>query len=382
MQSKTKASPVKGTTLPAYEAVRAAFEDNLSSGLKLGGHFAVYRDGDAIVDLWGGHMGRDTNLRIQEDSLYTIFSATKGVFATAVAMLVNRGKLHYDDRVSSHWPEFGQNGKDHLTVGQAMSHQVGLAAFHKPITMTDLYDHDAAASTLAAQKPDFTPGVWAYHALASGVIADEIIRRVDGRTFKQFFRDELAPRLGNDLLIGLPEDEDDRHVGLEIPSGAGGVAYDPPMPAMFELTMTNPPTDLDWANWRVFREAGIPSAGGSANARGLAKMYAAIVSDTAPLLSRAVFKEATCQRVSGVDQGSGGIGRYAAGYRMNVGDMGASPDAFGHPGIGGTIGFGDPARHIGVAYTSSRAGSPDWQRPDPRLIKLLVAFYKADAAAR
>lgn len=381
MKSGLISPKVEGTALPAYEAVRTAFQDNLSSGLELGGHSAVYRNGEALVDLWGGYGAREPSWPIQEDSLYTIFSATKGVFATAVAMLVDRGRLQYDDRVSSHWPEFGQNGKDALTVGQAMSHRAGLAAFHKPMTMADLYNHDPAASALAAQKPDFAPGVWAYHALSSGVIADEIIRRVDGRSFKQFFREVLAPRLGNDLLIGLPEAEDDRHVGLESPSGVGGVTYDPPMPAMFERTMTNPPTDLEWPNWRIFREAGIPAAGGSANARGLARMYAAMVSDTDPLLSRSVFEQATRQRISGVDQGSGGIGRYAAGYRMNVGDMGASPDAFGHQGIGGSIGFGDPSRQIGVAYTTSRAISPNWQRPDPRLLKLLVAFCQADAAA-
>lgn len=104
------------------------------------------------------------------------------------------------------------------------------------------------------------------------------------------------------------------------------------------------------------------------------------MSDDQPLLSRAVLAEATRERIAGIDQGSGGIGRYAAGFRLNVGEMGSSPAAFGHPGLGGTIGFADPARGLGVAYTTDRAMNPNWQHPDSRLQRLLVAFYAADAA--
>jgi CubicO group peptidase (beta-lactamase class C family) len=149
---------------------------------------------------------------------------------------------------------------------------------------------------------------------------------------------------------------------------------------MYERTMTNPVIDLEWPNQRQFREAGIPSAGGSGNARGLAKIYAALVSNAKPLLSDSVLKDATCQRIAGVDQGSGGIGRYAAGFRMNVGDMGANPAAFGHPGLGGTTGFADAKRELGVGYTSCRACLTKWQHPDSRLTRLLSAFYAADKA--
>ena len=170
-------------------------------------------------------------------------------------------------------------------------------------------------------------------------LTDELFRRTDGRTLRQFYVQELAARAEGDMFLGLPEQEDARHVGMEQSPSPSTVTFDSPMP---EQAMSNPKSDLEWANQRRFRAEGLPHAGASGNARGLAKLYAAMVSGAEPLVSPAVLQQATRERIAGIDQGSGGIGRYAAGFRLNVGNMGANPAAFGHPGLGGTMGFADP----------------------------------------
>lgn len=39
-------------------------------------------------------------------------------------MLIDRGFLDYDSLISNHWPEFGKNGKAHITVQMVLSHKV------------------------------------------------------------------------------------------------------------------------------------------------------------------------------------------------------------------------------------------------------------------
>lgn len=374
---------VNGTVSPGYEAVRKAFEENLASGEEVGASFAVYRNGKAVVDLWGGSSANDSSVAIAEDSLFTIFSATKGLAAICIAMLVERGKLSYDAPVARYWPEFSVNGKEAITVGQLLSHQAGLVATRTPAAIEDYYAHDRIAAELAGQEPYFSPGMWGYHALTAGTLSDELVRRIDGRTINQFFADEVGSPLGLDIFMGLPADQDHRHVGSCGVLDSGTQFFDPPNLAAFSDSMTNPLIDWDWPNQRSFRAAGHPAAGATANGRSLAQLYAMLVCDEregqAALLRKDVLEDAIRERICGVDQGSGGLGRYGAGFRLNAGTYGANPASFGHPGMGGTVGFADPARRLGIGYATNRIYMPNWFWCDPRLAKLLLALYAAES---
>ena len=57
-----------------------------------------------------------------EDTLYTIFSSTKGIVASAVWTLFEDGLLKLDEKVGDIIPEFATNGKEVITVEQAMLH--------------------------------------------------------------------------------------------------------------------------------------------------------------------------------------------------------------------------------------------------------------------
>lgn len=376
---------VHGMVLPGYEAVRDAFEENLASGEETGATIAVYRNGQAVVDLWGGCSATDSSKAISEDSLFTIFSATKGLSAICIAMLIERGQLSLDAPVTHYWPEFGANGKGAITVAQLMSHQAGLVATRAPATIEDYYAHTKIAQELAAQEPYFQPGKWGYHALTIGILQDELVRRIDGRTINQFFMDEVAAKLGLDIYMGLPADQDYRHVGSAGDPDPATQFYDTPNMQAFTDSLTNPLIDWDWPNQRSFREHGQPAAGASAGGRSLAQLYAMLVCDEdaghTPLIRRDVLDDVTAERIIGVDQCLGGIGRYGIGFRLNTGGYGSNPASFGHPGMGGTVAFADPTRHLGVAYTTNRIYMPSWHWCDPRLGRLLLALYAAEGAA-
>ena len=118
------------------------------------------------------------------DTLVNIWSATKGVTAIAVAILVDEGRLSYADKVAKHWPEFAANGKQDITAAQLLSHQAGLNGFDEPTTVDDFCNWTVVTSRLAAQKPAWPPGEkTSYHATTYGFLAGELVRRIAGKSW-------------------------------------------------------------------------------------------------------------------------------------------------------------------------------------------------------
>lgn len=130
------------------------------------------------------------------------------MWVTSEPYTTDRGWLDYEERVSTYWPEFAQNGKERITVRQLLAHQAGLFAFDEPWDRTVVADLDRLATMLARQKPAWEPGTrQAYHAITLGFYEGELLRRVDPRhrSLGQFFQDEIASPLGLDFYIRLPE---------------------------------------------------------------------------------------------------------------------------------------------------------------------------------
>src|SRR5688500_14636751 len=91
--------------------VQARLEELVRAGTEVGLQVAAYVDGELALDAWAGLADRASGRPVDGETLFTVFSATKGVAATAVHMLADRGRLEYDAPVARYWPEFAQNGK-------------------------------------------------------------------------------------------------------------------------------------------------------------------------------------------------------------------------------------------------------------------------------
>ena len=116
---------IGGTVAPGWEPVREAFEENFRSRGEIGGACAVYRHGEKVVDIWGGVRDAATGAPWDEDTMVLVYSATKGAAAMTLALAHSRGWLDWDERVATYWPEFGQAGKERITVRQLLAHQAG-----------------------------------------------------------------------------------------------------------------------------------------------------------------------------------------------------------------------------------------------------------------
>src|SRR5262245_40151266 len=200
---------IEGRVSQGFEPVRDAFADNFIHHHELGGACCVYYKGQKTVDLGGGVRNKQTREPWEEDTMVVIHSATKGFAAMAIAIAHSRGWLDYEERVAAYWPEFAQNGKGRITVRQLLAHQAGLFAIDEPVDRAIVADLDRLAVVLARQKPAWAPGArQAYHALTLGFYEGELLRRIDPehRSLGQFFQDEIATPLGEDVYIRLPEE--------------------------------------------------------------------------------------------------------------------------------------------------------------------------------
>ncbi len=390
---------VQGHVSRGFEPVREAFVENFSRRRELGGACCAYLHGEKVVDLWGGIRNKQTDEPWEQDTMVVIHSATKGLAAMTLAVAHSRGWLDYEERVCTYWPDFAQQGKERITVRQLLAHQAGLFAFNEPVDRSTVADLDRLAVVMARQKPAWEPGTrQAYHALVLGFYEGELLRRVDShhRSLGQFFHDEVASPLGEDLYIRLPETiPNSRLATLAPPSLIKMLLGFPPR---FTLEVMNPRSNINRAltvnpgagiyqdAQRIYaRNLEVPSGNGVGTARAIAHAYSVFATsgrelglrkETLDLLAapaipptRGFYDEC----LKGEVQFSLGFMKPSAVWRFG------SATSFGSPGSGGSLGFADPTAGVGYGYVTSQMGTR--LTGDPRDVALREALYSAIRAS-
>jgi CubicO group peptidase (beta-lactamase class C family) len=387
---------VEGHVSHGFEAVREAFVENFVRRRELGGACCVYHKGEKIVDLWGGIRNKQTGEPWERDTMVVVHSATKGLAAMTLAVAHSRGWLDYEERVCAYWPEFAQEGKEHITVRQLLAHQAGLFAIDEPVDRTVVADLDRLAVVLARQKPAWEPGTrQAYHALTLGFYEGEILRRVDPchRSLGQFFHDEIAMPLGEDVYIGLPESIPNSRLAMIASPRPFDMLFGFPLrftleamnrrSNIYRALEINPGTRVYFDAQRVYaRSLEVPSGNAVGTARGIAHAYSVFATDGHELGLRKetldVLAAAAIPPARGFyDECLKGVGvKFSLGFMKpsRVWPFG-DPSSFGSPGAGGSLGFADPAASIGYAYVTSQMGTA--LTGDPRDAALRDALYAA-----
>jgi CubicO group peptidase (beta-lactamase class C family) len=197
-------SGVQGACDSRFGAATKAFSALFPARLFGGGALAVYIEGVQVVDVWTGFADRNGKVPWTADTGAVVFSATKGLAATVIHRLVDRGLLAYDVPVAEYWPEFGENGKSEVTVNDVLRHRSGLAHL-KGVGKDEILDHLGMEARLAAAPLDSQHGKLAYHAITYGWLLSGLARAVTGKGMRDLFREELAQPLDTDgLHLGRP----------------------------------------------------------------------------------------------------------------------------------------------------------------------------------
>ncbi|MEO3872422.1 serine hydrolase domain-containing protein [Nonomuraea sp. B12E4] len=191
---------------PRFSRVREVFERHIADGEELGAAFAVYLDGEPVVDLWGGIADRHTGRPWVSDTPAFAYSCTKAITATVLLQLAERGLVDVSAPVADVWPEFAARGKAAITVEHLLTHQSGLPVVEETVPVEEFEDHAAIAARLADQAPLWEPGsAHGYHALTYGFLVGEVIRRVTGKSVGELVAAEIAGPLGLELWVGAPD---------------------------------------------------------------------------------------------------------------------------------------------------------------------------------
>ncbi len=389
---------VSGHVEPGFEDVANAFAENFVSRNELGAACSMYVDGAEVVDLWGGIRNRKTGEPWERDTMVIVWSATKGMSGLAVALAESRGLLDYDERVSTYWPEFAQQGKGSITVRQLLSYQAGLFALDAAVDKSVLADLDRLAVVLAQQKAAWPPGErQAYSMLCLGFYEGELVRRVDPlhRSLGQFFQEEIASPLGLDFYIRLPDEiPNSRLASIQDVNPLQAIRYANRIPLRLVLAFLNPrsplrrsdrnpPSSVSLDPSRVYaRNLEIPAGGGVGTARALARAYGVFATGGHELglrqeTLRALMAPAVPPTRGFFDESlkidwqlSLGFAKPSSGRGLTFG----SPSAFGMPGWGGALAFADPEVRAGYAYVTNRMGVSG---ADPRETAIRTAFHRA-----
>ena len=197
---------IKGYCDPKFQNVYDAFANSIKSEFETGAALAIEHQGNMIVNLWGWHQDAQKTKAWEENTLVNVFSVTKGVTATCISRLIDQGKLDPDKRVGYYWPEYSCNGKEDTKVSDLLCHRAAMFGFKEGIPLGSFQDWNKFTQQLQLQTPYRKPGIsQGYHALTFGWLVGELIRRVDGRSVGQYFKEEIAEPLNIDFHIGLDE---------------------------------------------------------------------------------------------------------------------------------------------------------------------------------
>lgn len=388
-----------GTVHPDFADVAAALARQIPSDRRAGSAVCVYHRGHPVVDVWGG--GRNAaGEPWQAQTLAPSFSTGKGVLATLLHVLVDRGLADYDEPVARYWPAFAANGKEAVTVRQALSHQAGLYRITGLISSPDeMLDWEHMKNLVAAARPVHRPGqAHGYHALTYGWLVGGLIESIAAEPLARVLQRELAEPLGGGMYFGLPD-----HAlggcaqltrGVSRPPGrrrtwrgragrwiASGLDRLGVNPGEFEAALNPFSKPFDW-NAPATVQAVIPAANGQFTARALARMYA-LLAGAGELDGVRLLKPATVAALATVqsrrrDRVLVIPMHWRLGYHRVFTPGPRMPAAFGHFGYGGSGAFCDPDRGLAVAVTlNSGAGTPMGNSNVP-----LIARAAARAADR
>ena len=380
---------IQGTTSSSFDTVQQTFA-SLWDDIEVGAALSVYWRGHPVVNLWGGYTDREQQHAWQEDTLVNVYSTTKGLATFAFALLVEDGKLRYEDKVADYWPEFAANGKDQVTVAQLLSHQSGVCGVDATLSVEDLYDWEKMTRLIAAQKPFWPPGeASGYHAVTWGYLPGELILRLTGQTLGQFFQERVAKPLGLNFYIGVPEAKLADCATLIGPNHARKQAEtskstdpDTSEPSeYFKASLMNPPiSPFKHACSKAWRMAELAASNGHGDAISIAKLYALMAAGGTlggiRLISSEVL-DAACKLEVGaaVDLVTGTVTRRSRGFILShAGNYGPGLRSFGHAGAGGSIGFADPEIELSFAYVMNQM-QPDTLH-ESRASRLIDAVYR------
>ena len=357
------------------EALNDYVRGHVESGLP-SAQIAVGRHGKlAGVATYGSATQGGEDKPATDETVYCIYSSTKGIVGVASWALIEDGLLDIDEHVADIVPAFKTHGKEIVTVRQLLTHTGGFP--YAPMHPKLWEDRDLRVERMEYWRLTWEPDSrFEYHATAAHWTLAEIITQRTGLDFRDYVRQRLTEPMGvPELFVGLPDEQHHRAADI--------VYVQPPETPEGGWKETNPETVLHF-NLPSQRRAGTPGAGAFAGAGELALFYQRLASvedsgDHAPLkpatieLGATVYTKDHHLNDDGLPVNRGLAVVVAGDHPVERGFAPtASPRAFGHAGAGGQIAWGDPETGLSIGFVTNGFVPQDEQTVRTREINRLA----------
>jgi CubicO group peptidase (beta-lactamase class C family) len=368
---------------------------------EIGVQVAAYAGDELVVDSWAGTVAEGPDAEpVGRSTVFPIFSVTKAVTATAVHIQAERGLIEYEAPVATYWPEYGTKGKEAITVRHLLTHRAGVPQMPSDVTPERLGDWYWIVERLADVEPICPPGTQnTYLSYTFGWLLGEVVRRTDPlhRPFPRFVEEVICRPLGVDAFwIGIPPEVEPRVAVLSRPEGK-------PMPAPDSVEYLAAPPQVQFYppiyNRPDVHQAAIPAAGGIADARSVARLFALLANRGELGGVRLLSEERVLSFLEPrpdtnaydpTHNGPGnaiGIGGYHLNRFLNLEASARGPISPGglsrrvlcHAGSGGSIGWADVDARVSMAICHNRQFN---DMSTPVLTPLGDATYEAAVAVR
>ncbi len=193
------------------KAARYDFENNKV----FGSAYCVIQGNDMIYKKCFGTVSANSTHPVTENTIFRMASMTKPITAAAILILIERGLLSLDDKVSGFLPEFKdiritqitQNGltdlgkaQNEITVCNLLTHTSGIGSEplkEQKMTYEDRKSIDSAVEFYSRIGLDFDPGTkQQYSPFAAFDVLAKIIEKVSGTDYHDFLKREIFEPCG------------------------------------------------------------------------------------------------------------------------------------------------------------------------------------------
>lgn len=296
------------------------------------------------------------------DTPFCLLSASKPVTAMVMHLLDERNLIRLDDPVAEYIPEFARHGKEAISLRHILAHRAGVPNPPEESMDPELLEQpEKIVELLCDQKPLWRPGTrLAYHAVTTGFLLGEIVRRVTGSDIRSFLRENVLAPLG---FRWMNYGVDREHVGQVAVNAFTGTIPVPPISTIFQRALGLPVQKIvELSNDSRFLRSVFPSANVVATA-GEASRFFELLRRGGELDGVRIFARRTIQRAVAEQSYLEPDFTLVLPFRYSLGFMlGAewfslygprTPNAFGHIGFTNVVCWADPDRDVSAALLTT-----------------------------
>ena len=192
--------PVSSQVQPGYEEL----DKTIAHGVELfnmpGMAVGIIKNGEVVFSKAYGYSNSETKEPANTETLFGIASCSKAFTAACIAILVDEGKLKWEDRVIDHYPEFKMYDPyitREMRIQDLLCHRSGLQTFDGDLLWYGThYTRAEVVNRIQYRENEYSFRSHFGYQNVMFIAAGEVIKAVTGKTWDEFVKEHIFNSLG------------------------------------------------------------------------------------------------------------------------------------------------------------------------------------------